>query len=71
MKCAIYPNDNGISIMRISAECKMLEKDVANKDVPLGVPYLLIAEQDIPKDWGERDAWEADFTTPDGFGGEK
>lgn len=43
---------------------------VAFKDVPAGVPYLFVDDGDIPSDRTYRDAWEADFSTPDGIGGQ-
>ena len=41
---------------------------VAQKDVPAGIPYLIVDVADIPSDRTFRGAWEADFTTPDGYG---
>lgn len=37
------------------------------KAVPKGVPYLLLAEEDIPKDVSP-EAWEIDFSNPSGYG---
>jgi hypothetical protein len=42
---------------------------VAQKDVPAGVPYKIVADADIPSDRSQRDAWTcnpADLT--DGVG---
>lgn len=37
--------------------------------VPAGVPFLVVDESDVPADRTYREAWEADFSTPDGLGG--
>lgn len=44
--------------------------DLAQKIVPTGQPYLIVDEQDLPTDYTFRDAWQADFSNPDGYGGE-
>jgi hypothetical protein len=63
----IYPlPTGGIAIVVPTGELSI--EDVAQKDVPVGTPYLLITTDDIPSDRLFRDAWEADFTTPDGHG---
>lgn len=45
-------------------------EQVAFKDVPHGVPYLFVEDNDIPSDRTYREAWEADFSNPDGYGGQ-
>lgn len=62
----IYPTDNGISVVHPSGELPI--EEVAAKDVPDGVPYLIVADEAIPADRTFRDAWTADFTNPNGFG---
>jgi len=63
----IYPQDNGtIAIVIPTGELPI--EDVAQKDVPAGIPYLLIDAADIPADRTFRGAWEADFSNPDGHG---
>ena len=42
--------------------------EIARKDVPAGVPYLIVDEADIPTDRTYRDAWTADFSSPHGYG---
>lgn len=65
----IFPNDNdGISIIHPTGELPIAQ--VAFKDVPTGKPYLFVADEDIPADRAYRDAWEADFSNPDGYGGQ-
>ena len=43
-------------------------EDVCQKDVPAGVPYLIVEDDVIPSDRSFRNAWEADFSNPDGYG---
>jgi hypothetical protein len=40
----------------------------ARRIVPAGVAFRIVAESDLPTDRAWRDAWTADFTTPDGTG---
>lgn len=63
----IYPNGlGGVAVVIPSGELPI--DDVAAKDVPAGTPYLLISASDLPTDRVFRTAWEADFTTPHGYG---
>lgn len=41
---------------------------IAKKDVPTGLPYLIIDSSDVPEDREFRDAWSADFSFPHGYG---
>lgn len=63
----IYPTaEGGIAVIVPTGELPI--EDVAQKDVPAGVSYLLVTTDDIPADRTFRGAWEADFSTPDGEG---
>jgi hypothetical protein len=62
----LYPTDDGISILIPTGELDILE--VARKDVPANTPYLIVNTEDIPSDRTFRNAWEADFSNPDGYG---
>lgn len=67
----IFPNPElkgGISIIRPFRDCGLSIDEIARKDVPQGLPYLLLDANAIPADRTFRDAWEADFSTPDGHG---
>lgn len=65
----IFPNGSGgVSIIHPTGEIPL--EAVAFKDVPEGVPYLFIEDEDIPIDRTYRDAWETDFSEPDGYGGQ-
>lgn len=66
----IYPNGSGgICVVHPTGELPI--EQVAIKDVPNGVPYLIVNDEDIPSDRTYRDAWEADFSNPDGHGGQE
>lgn len=62
----IYPTSTGIAVVHPTGELPI--EEVARKDVPAGVPYLIVDDSVIPTDRTFRDAWEADFTVPDGHG---
>lgn len=68
-KVIIYPNiiDNRVNILYPMA-CGLSIEEIALKDVPSGVPYKIVNIEDIPADRTFRDAWEADFSEPDGHG---
>ena len=66
MQRIIYPNSNGgISVVVPTGDLSF--EDVCQKDVPAGSPYLIVSVDDIPSDRSFRDAWEADFSNPDGI----
>lgn len=65
----IFLNDNGgISVIHPTGELSI--EAVAIKDVPAGKPYLFVEDSAIPVDRSYRDAWKADFSNPDGVGGQ-
>ena len=65
----IYPTDDGgVAIIIPAAECGLTIEEIAAKDVPAGVAYKIVDVADIPSDRTFRNAWEADFTNPDGVG---
>ena len=67
MNRIIFQNEfGGIAVIIPTGELPI--EDVAQKDVPAGIPYLIVSEDDIPSDRTFRDAWEADFSNPDGYG---
>lgn len=70
-KIIIHPNEYGtITITTPVMDCGLTVKQIAQKDVPAGVPYLIIDATELPQDRDFRDAWSADFTNPDGYGGQ-
>jgi len=64
----IYPLDDGIAVIHPTGVLTV--EETAKKDVPAGVAYLIVEDSDIPEDRTYREAWTADFTTPDGYGGD-
>lgn len=67
MKRIVYPNqDGGISVIIPSDNFSV--EIIAIKDVPSGAPYKIIDTVDVPSDRTFRNAWEADFSNPDGYG---
>jgi hypothetical protein len=69
MKLAIFPNETTISVLVPAPNCELSLEEICVKDVPTGVPYRIIDSSELPADREFRDAWEADFTNPDGYGG--
>jgi hypothetical protein len=63
----IYPNDDTIAVI-IPCTDKIPVFEIARKDVPPGVPFLIVSVDDIPSDRTYRAAWSADFSNPDGHG---
>lgn len=62
----IYPNGSG-SVCQIIPTGELPIEEVGRKDVPAGVPYLFVTRDQLPDD-AFFDAWEADFSQPDGYG---
>ena len=68
MKLAIFPNETTISVLVPAPNCELSLEEICVKDVPTGVPYRIIDSSELPADREFRNAWEADFTNPDGYG---
>lgn len=67
MKKIVFPNsEGGISIIHSTGVIPV--EEVARKDVPAGLPFKFIDAAQIPADRTFRNAWEADFSQPDGYG---
>lgn len=65
----LHPEQDGTLCVVIPAdECELPIEEIARKDVPAGVPYKIVDVSVIPPDRSFRNAWEADFTEPDGYG---
>lgn len=68
MRFIIYPNqerEGAIALVIPTGEHAV--EEVARKDVPAGVPYLFVTRDQFPDD-DFFDAWQADFSNPDGHG---
>jgi hypothetical protein len=68
MQRIIHPIDTGIMVLTPNMTLGLTVTEIALKDVPEGVPYKIISVNDLP-DRSNRDAWEVDFSEPDGYGG--
>jgi hypothetical protein len=65
----IYPNETGgVVLVAPAPNCGLTVEEIAAKDVPAGVPYLIVNLSDLPSDFDFFDAWTADFSAPDGAG---
>lgn len=66
----VYPRrDGGVCVLH-PQDLEMSVEDIAKKDVPAGRPFKFLDPSLLPSDRYFRDAWEVDFSKPDGFGGE-
>lgn len=68
MKRIIYPSETGIALIIPAPNCGLSLEQIAIKDTPTGLPYLIIDSSETA-DRTDRNAWEADFSSPDGYGG--
>lgn len=48
--------------------CDLSIEEIARKDVPAGIAYLIVEDTDLPKDDTYFNAWEADFSNAHGHG---
>jgi len=69
----IYKNsDESISVLVPTPQCleKHELKTIALKDVPEGLPFWLVEDEEVPADRTFRQAWEIpeDYREPDGYG---
>jgi len=65
----IYPNDEGwLSVISPAFNCGLSVEEIARKDVPAGKPYHIIDSSLLPTENTFFNAWEADFSNPDGHG---
>ena len=65
-KILFQNSDGGLSVIHPTGELPI--EDLCQKDVPAGTPYLVVEDDAIPSDRSFRNAWEADFSNPDGHG---
>ena len=74
MKKIVFQNtDKTIGIITPSPEALSTYtiEQIANKDVPCGLPYKIVNTSDVPSDRTFRNAWElAEDTVFDGVGSE-
>lgn len=63
----VYPGPNGLVSVH-PCDCGIPIEEIARKDVPAGIPFLIVGADDLPADPQYREAWTADFSEPDGVG---
>ena len=65
MKIIFKNNTGGVSIIHPTAEAleSMSIHEIADKDVPKGIPYALVEDNEIPTDRTFRGAWVLDEST--------
>ncbi len=65
----LYPqDDNSLALVVPVPDCPIPLAEIARKDVPAGTPFKIVERADLPADTAFIDAWEADFSEPDGYG---
>lgn len=72
-KVIVYNQDNGVlAIVIPTPDCLQTHtiEEIAEKDVPEGLPYKIVDTSELPLDYTFRDAWEIDESElTDGVGG--
>ena len=69
----IYKQEDGQVAILNPAPCGRTIQEIADKDVPSGIPYWIVDADSIPTDRTHRDLWEIDMNTvgtPSGYGTE-
>lgn len=70
-KRILYPSPErpgGVCLIIPAPGCPLTVEEIARKDTPAGLPYLIVDAADLPEEPGFFNSWEADFSNPDGFG---
>lgn len=60
--------DNGACVLFPVLDCGLTLEEIALKDVPAGAPFFYMDSTLVPLDFDYSNAWEADFSNPDGHG---
>jgi hypothetical protein len=63
----LFPQYGSVAVMVPTGMFSTI--DTAVKDVPAGVPFLIVSDTDLPQGIPQ-EAWVVDFSTPDGVGGQ-
>lgn len=66
----VYESQGQVCVL-ISCSTELSIRETAEKDVPLGIPFWIVSETDLPTDQSARDAWVLDTDVlgePDGYG---
>jgi hypothetical protein len=62
----VYQTESGVVILNPTGELSIA--DTARKDVPQGIPFIIVESSVLPEDPITLDVSLLDFTTPDGYG---
>ena len=69
MQVIITPFESTIAVLYPHNFDGLTVEEIAKKFTPTNIPYLVIDSSELTADREFREAWEADFTNPDGYGG--
>lgn len=68
-KLIIHQSETGgVTLIIPVIGCGLSVEEIACKDVPAGIPYYIVDSIEVPEDRTFYEAWEADFSSPDGYG---
>jgi len=64
----IYTQEDGVvAVLTPAPNCPLTLNEIADKDVPTGVPYWVVDSAELPQE--EQESWElVNMPTPDGVG---
>jgi hypothetical protein len=71
LKLIVYKNsdDNSVALIIPATETEFTVTEIAQRDTPAGLPYLILDRDSLPLEHLDYfDAWESDFSNPDGYG---
>jgi len=55
--------DDSVGVIIPSPKCELTIEEIAQKDVPTGLPYKIVEDSEVPSDRSFRNAWEITDTT--------
>ena len=68
MKKIIYTFENRVHLLLPALDCGYSIKEIGDKDVPIGIPYKIIEDEDLPSEIEYIGTWELGAFIPDGYG---
>jgi hypothetical protein len=67
-KAVIYAKDDN-SLVFVNPNLSVISAyECGRRETPNGVPFLIVDTDNYPEDYDFMQAWEADFSDPDGYG---
>lgn len=63
MRKIIYPTNGSLAVITPNPACELTLEQIAEKDVPKGLPYRIVDDSAFPVDGMFFSAWETDFTS--------